>query len=67
MKKMASLKNTFTVTYILILLSFVSSCGPKVLDFKAVPNNICTGDETTVSWKEKGAEAPLEVFNIISC
>ncbi|MGB7291783.1 MAG: hypothetical protein WBD99_06410 [Thermodesulfobacteriota bacterium] len=51
---MAILKNAFTVTYILILLFFVSSCAPKVLSFKAVPRNICVGQETTVSWKVQG-------------
>lgn len=48
------MKNIHSISYILILLFFVSSCAPKILSFNAIPRNICAGQETTISWKVRG-------------
>ena len=48
------MKNTHNISYILILLFFVSSCAPEIISFQAIPKRICVGQQTTLSWDIRG-------------
>jgi len=51
---MATTKSTYAFVSTIILLFVISSCGPKINTFEAIPRNVCAGKEVIVSWDVAG-------------
>jgi hypothetical protein len=60
----ALVKHAFRAVCVIVVVSSIAACMPKIMAFQADPQQLCMGQSTTLSWKVRGeamlsAQPPL--------